>query len=72
MIKVRDVERAIEQYGRRGTGGRLNMGFNDKLSMEGITHLKIYPEIAVNSCGKASMGAALRLLGRFVSKKTST
>lgn len=71
LVRVRDVERAMEQYGRHRVCGRLHMGFNDKLCMEGITHLKIYPEIAVNNCGKASMGAALRLLGGFISKRPS-
>lgn len=40
--------------------------------MEGVTHLKIYPEAAVNNCEEASIGAALRLLGDFFSKKPST
>ena len=62
IVRVRDLDLAIEQYLRTQPDPRLHLFFDDQLAPEGMRHLKIYPEEEV-SLRPGDRRSLLRLLG---------
>jgi len=64
IVRVRDLDLAIEQYLRTQPDPRLHIFFDDQLTPEGMRHLKIYPEEEVSWTERpADRRSLLRLLG---------
>ena len=77
LVQVKDIHRAIEQYRGWNPDPQLHLGFNDKLNLEDVRYLKIYPNVEVNYQDRekdkiASMKVVLHFLKDLLSRNPCT
>ena len=62
LVRVKNLNKAIEQFKAWDSNPRLHIGFNDEIHLKDVTHLKVYPTIKVNLVNKSKTKSLETLL----------